>query len=220
MRLPEGVDDVEQYADFVDREVAALDSFVLVGDSFGAVVALALATRRPHGLRGLVMSGGFAANPVADPLLKARIHAARFLPGPLYRAITLRFHASSLASPFDADGQVPWSRRKSRDLFLEKTPFESYIARSKAAFSANYVDRLALIDVPTLILTPEHDVLIGENASRQLLEGIPDAQEVVVPRTGHMFRLTHPETYALAVDRFLRESVDREEAAERLAATG
>jgi len=220
MRLPEGVDDVERYADFVDTRVAGFDSFVLVGDSFGAVVSLAYATRRPKNLRGLVMSGGFAANPVTNPLLRARIHAARLLPGPLYRAVALRFHASSLASPYDAEGQVPWSRRKSRDLFVENTPCKSYIARSKAAFSADYIDRLALVDVPTLILTPEHDVLIGEDASRRLLDGIPDAQEVVVPRSGHMFRFSHPVTYANAVERFLRERVDDVEVSERLTATG
>ena len=88
MRLPESVDDVEQYADFVERQIADLGCYVLVGDSFGAVVSLAFATRQPSGLRALVLSGGFAANPVRNPLLKARIRAARFFQGPLYRWIT------------------------------------------------------------------------------------------------------------------------------------
>jgi ubiquinone/menaquinone biosynthesis C-methylase UbiE len=36
MRLPEGLDDIERYADFVSEQVADLDSYVLLGDSFGA----------------------------------------------------------------------------------------------------------------------------------------------------------------------------------------
>lgn len=36
MRLPEGLDSVEAYADFVATQVADLDDFVLIGDSFGA----------------------------------------------------------------------------------------------------------------------------------------------------------------------------------------
>lgn len=71
LRLPEGVNDIERYADFVENAIADLDDYVLVGDSFGANIALALATRRPQGLRALVLSGGFAANPVDSKPLKA-----------------------------------------------------------------------------------------------------------------------------------------------------
>lgn len=31
----------------------------------------------------------------------------------------------------------------------------------------------------------------------------PDAREVTLPRTGHMFRFSHPVTYATAVEDFL-----------------
>jgi pimeloyl-ACP methyl ester carboxylesterase len=49
---------IEAYADHVADQVADLEALVLVGDRFGAVVALAVAVRRPRGLRGLVVSGG------------------------------------------------------------------------------------------------------------------------------------------------------------------
>lgn len=203
MRLPEGLDDVERHADAVAEEVDDLDEYVLVGDSFGAVVALGFATRRPLGLQALVLSGGFAANPVTNPILKARIKAARYLPGPLYREITLRLHAASLASPHDASGEIPWSKRKSRELFVENTPHRSYVARAKAALEADYRDRLALIRVPTLVLTPSHDELIGREAAKVMLHGIPDATEVVLENTGHMFRFSHPARYAAAVREFV-----------------
>lgn len=208
MRLPEAHDDIETYVDFVETQCADLDEYVLVGDSFGAVIALAAATRRPNGLRGLVLSGGFAADPVDSPIVKAKIDAARFLPGALYRQFTLRFHAASLASPFDHEGQIPLGPREFRDLFVKNTPWQSYVGRATAAFSADYRDRLDRIDVPTLIITPEHDTLIGPDAAAVMLQGIPDAAEIVLPRTGHMFRFTHPVTYSAAIDGFLREHVD------------
>jgi pimeloyl-ACP methyl ester carboxylesterase len=208
MRLPEAVDDIESYADFVATRVSGVDGYVLVGDSFGAVVALAFATRRPSGLRGLVLSGGFAANPVTSPVVRAKIGAARFLPGPLYRQITLRFHAASLASPHDREGQRPLDASDFRRLFLENTPWQSYTARAHAAFSADYRDRLHHIEVPTLIVTPSHDTLIGPNAAQVMLNGIPDAAEVVLDRTGHMFRFTHPHTYATAVASFIASRVE------------
>lgn len=125
------------------------------------------------------------------------------MPGPLYRQVVLRFHAVSLASPHDDDGQVPWTQADSRRLFLDHTPHAAYVNRARAAFSADYRERLHQIEVPTLILTPSHDELIGEQAATTLRDGIPDAREVVLPDTGHMFRFTHPLTYATAIRDFL-----------------
>lgn len=207
MALPDGIDRIETYADYVTEQVADLDDYILIGDSFGAVVALAVAVRQPHGLRGLVVSGGFAANPVTSRLGRLKIGAARFLPGPLYRQLTLRLHAAALASPFDAEGDFPLSRRDTANLFREHTPWRSYTARAKAAFSADYRSRLADIAVPTLILTPQHDTLIGEDAASILRRGIRDSVEHVIARTGHMFRFTHPVAYSRHIADFLRSRI-------------
>lgn len=204
MQLPEALDQIEAYADFVAEQVADLDHYILVGDSFGANIAIALATRQPRALQALVLSGGFAADPITNPLTKLKLSAASFLPGALYQQGTLRFHAQSLASPFDRNGQVPLSQAAIRELFTQNTPRCSYLSRMKAAFSANYLDKLDRIQVPTLILTPGYERLIGENAARQLVEGIPDATEVILPNTGHMFRFTHPVTYAKTIREFLQ----------------
>ncbi|MFF2183812.1 alpha/beta fold hydrolase [Streptomyces sp. NPDC058155] len=203
LRLPEGVNDIERYADHVENAIADLDDYVLVGDSFGANIALALATRRPPGLRALILSGGFAANPVDSKPWKALMRAIGKARGPFYRQLALRAHAHRLASPFDGEGQVPWSEARSRELFLTGTPAASFGARVEASLTADYVDVLGHVQVPTLILTPSHDVLVGENASKIMLAGIPDSREVVLPRTGHMFRFSHPATYAAAVKGYL-----------------
>jgi pimeloyl-ACP methyl ester carboxylesterase len=213
MRLPDDAPDIEAYADYVADRAASLDRFVLVGDSFGANVSLALATRRPRGLCGLVLSGGFAARPVADPLLGLKIRAARFLPGFLYRQLTLRMHAAALSSQWDAEGEIEWSRERSRQLFVENTPWRAYVGRTRASFEADYRPRLSRIDVPTFILTPSDDKLIGKEAAAEMLNGIPDATEQILDRTGHMFRYTHPRRYAGAVEQFLRSRVDSGERA-------
>lgn len=220
MRLPDAGPDIETYADYVEHQTEDLDDFVLVGDSFGAVVALAVAVRRPTGLKGLVLSGGFAADPVDSKLVRAKMAAARFLPGPLYRQLTLRFHAAALASPYDGEGDVTLERRDFRSLFLANTPWRSYVSRARAAFSADYRTRLARIDVPTLILTPGHDVLIGEVAAAVMRDGIPDATEVVLERTGHMFRFTHPVRYSEAIGDFLSQRIDSDTARRPATAIG
>jgi len=89
MRLPEALNDIEDFADFLAQEVANLERYVLVGDSFGAIIALALATRQPTGLTAVILSGGFAADPVTNPITKLKLSAAALLPGKkLYQEIT------------------------------------------------------------------------------------------------------------------------------------
>jgi pimeloyl-ACP methyl ester carboxylesterase len=90
---------------------------------------------------------------------------------------------------------------------MENTPYRSYVARAKAAFSADYSDSLDRIEVPTLIITPSYDKLIGEHAAKLMLERIPDATEIVLERTGHMFRFSHPARYSAAVEEFLVKRV-------------
>jgi pimeloyl-ACP methyl ester carboxylesterase len=203
MRLPDGLDDVERYADFLATQVEDLSDYVLVGDSFGAVISLTLALRRPHGLRGLVLSGGFAANPL--PAWKGMAaRASRFARGPLYRQGTLRFHARELASRFDHTAEVPHRQSDYRRLFVENTPPGSYTARVTSVISYDVRDQLARVDVPTLLITPADDQLVGEQAARDLCHGLPNAREVVLPQTGHMFRFTHPSLYGTTITDFVQ----------------
>jgi pimeloyl-ACP methyl ester carboxylesterase len=204
LRLPDDVADLETLANFIVDQVKDLECYVLVGDSYGAVASIAVATRQPKGLKGLVLSGGFAKNPITSPLLKTLAALAPFFPGPFYRQTTLRFHAAQLASSFDKEGEIPWSTANSRAFFIKQTPHKAYVSRVRSIETVDYTALLAKIDVPTLILTPEEDRLIGKEAAGILLNGIKGAQEVVMPRTGHMFRFSHPGAYSLEVSRFLQ----------------
>jgi pimeloyl-ACP methyl ester carboxylesterase len=207
LALPDRVDTVKAHADAVIAEVNRYPKVVLVGDSFGAFVALAAALRDPRSLRGLVLSGGFASDPNTSVIGRMRAWFARTLPRAWYKGITLRAHAAALASPHDATAEVPWSSKKSRKLFAENTPWESYVGRLRAIREADYRARLAEIDVPTLILSPSFDKLVGREATDTLLDRIPGAQEVVLESTGHMFRFTHPHRYEEAVARFIETRV-------------
>jgi pimeloyl-ACP methyl ester carboxylesterase len=204
MRLPEAIDDVERYADFLATQVEGLSDYVLVGDSFGAVISLSLALRQPAGLRGLVLSGGFAANPVPRWKSAAGQMSSRAGEG-LYRQLTLRIHARELASRFDHAAEVPHGQNDYRQLFIENTPAASYGARVASVVSFDVRDQLAKVNVPTLLITPADDRLVGEQAARELRQGLPSAREVVLPDTGHMFRFTHPSLYGNTITEFLQE---------------
>lgn len=64
------------------------------------------------------------------------------------------------------------------------------------------------VDSHALIIRRSYDRLIGENTARQMLEGIPNVKEVVLGRTGHMFRFSHPVTYAQTIEKCIRERVE------------
>ena len=202
-RLPDDVHDLETLADFVAEQVSDLESYILVGDSYGAVASIAFATRQPKGLKGLVLSGGFARSPITSPFLKTLAGLAPFFPGPFYRQTTLRIHAAQLASTFDKEGEIPWSTARSRAFFVKQTPHRAYVNRIRSIEKVDYANRLEKIDVPTLILTPAEDKLIGKEAAGILLAGIEGSREVVMPRTGHMFRFSHPGAYSLEIKEFL-----------------
>ncbi|WGS47939.1 alpha/beta hydrolase (plasmid) [Burkholderia sp. JSH-S8] len=206
LRLPDDVCELETLADFIVDQVKDLESYVLVGDSYGAVSSIAVATRQPKGLKGLVLSGGFARSPITSPLLKMLTALVPFFPGPFYRQITLPIHAAQLASSFDKEGEIAWSTEKSRALFIRETPHKAYVNRMRSIRNTDYTALLKRIDVPTLILTPEEDKLIGKEAAGILLKGIKGSQEVIMPRTGHMFRFSHPGAYSLEVRRFLERA--------------
>jgi len=172
MRLPDGLDDLEKLADFVLDQINDLDCYVLLGDSFGAVISIAVA-----------------------PLF----------PGIFYRQFTLRIHAATLKSQFDAEGEIPWSEAKTREFFLQETPHAAYVNRLRAVNKADYINQLPKINVPTLILTPEEDRVVGKEAAGIMLRGIKGSREVVLPRTGHMFRCSHPWLYSSHIKTFLAE---------------
>ena len=206
--LPDYLDDLESYADALVDSVADLDCYILVGDSFGAAVALTLAVRQPPALDGLVLSGGFASDPLTTLMSRVGSHTSRWMPGVFYRQVTLWIHAWLLRSPFDTQpgAEVRWPVSASHGLFVEATPWKSYTGRVRAVRRGDARKRLGLVKVPTLVMAPSSDHLVGQEATQVLADGIGGAEQVVLADTGHMFRFTHPQRYGGAVLAFLERA--------------
>jgi pimeloyl-ACP methyl ester carboxylesterase len=65
--------------------------------------------------------------------------------------------------------------------------------------------QLAELDVPTLVLVGEHDLLLRE-PSEQLAAAVPGARLVVVPGAGHSPQIEAPEVWFAAVSTFLADA--------------
>ena len=65
------------------------------------------------------------------------------------------------------------------------------------------LDRLELIDVPTLVANGEHDVMIPLQNTLTLADRIRDARLVVYPDANHGFLFQYPHEFAAEVNTFL-----------------
>jgi pimeloyl-ACP methyl ester carboxylesterase len=92
-------------------------------------------------------------------------------------------------------------------LFIENTPRRSYTARVTSVTHFDIRDRLGAVNVPTLLITPEDDKLVGPEAAHDMLLGIAGSREIVLPATGHMFRFTHPTLYGQTIADFVDRDV-------------
>ncbi len=188
---------LDNYVDLISSWTKGLDEYILVGDSFGASVSLALAERQPRGLRALVMSGGFAKADVTL-ITRFRVIVGKIL-GQAGYPISVYFHVQSLGSKFDPPG----TQEELHQLFLKHSDAKTFIHRGEMILAADLRPSLGKVQVPTLILTPEDDRLIGPRSARELVERIPDAEEYVLPHTGHLLRFTNEPEYAAAINEFL-----------------
>jgi len=195
-----GSHDIDGYAGWVRRFSAelGLQRFVLMGHSYGALIAAKVAADDPAGIERLVL-----VNPVST--------SSRTL-----ALIGLGFYRLGLALPEPLCRRLLWSRTlnraqswlmmKTRDPALRRRIYAHHLAdlavpfrRPVIAEAAESVMRktvlsyAAQITTPTLLIGGGRDDLAPLPAQRQLQKLIPGSQLVTIPEVGH---LTHLETPA------------------------
>jgi pimeloyl-ACP methyl ester carboxylesterase len=173
---------------------------VVGGVSMGGYAALSFARRYPDRLQGLILSNTRAAADNDE--------------GRQNRS-TMAQLAMSQGSAAIAEQMLPkllgaTSYKKNRKLvdrireMIETTP-PNVIADLLAAMAerADSTDLLASIDVPTLVICGDEDVLTPAEEARQWSAAIPRSTLVVMENAGHLSNLEAPERYNLIVRNFL-----------------
>jgi pimeloyl-[acyl-carrier protein] methyl ester esterase len=151
-------------AKFVMPKLPVGKPFVLVGESFSGPVALELAAKRPHGLRGVVLSTSFAANP--RPGLARFARFARAVPP----------HAMPLAMyEFWLLGR--WGTPKLRAAFAEVlggVDGDVLAERLVACLQVDVRESLQRIGVPLLYLRGRADRLVPPTAADVVAQGVKE----------------------------------------------
>jgi 3-oxoadipate enol-lactonase len=84
-------------------------------------------------------------------------------------------------------------------------PNHGYGGQVAAVLEHDALDRLDVIERPTLVITGSQDAVIPAVNSETLRERIPGAQLDVIDGAGHLFFIERPERTLAALERFLLE---------------
>lgn len=189
---------IEQLADDAQKVIGALGytEYVVVGHSMGGKTAQVLASRRPSGLRGVVL---VAPAPPAPPV-----------------GITAQFQ-EELSHAYDSTESV----EQSIDRVLTYSPLPDQLRRQvvedsmradeaarvawpRLGLVEDFSDSVAGIDVPVLVLAGSHDKVDPPQVLREhLLPLIPTATLIELHGTGHLSPLEVPDQVAVHISAFV-----------------
>ncbi|MGJ5671178.1 MULTISPECIES: alpha/beta hydrolase [Rhodococcus] len=168
----------------------------LVGTSWGGVVALEVARRRPDRVRTLVLADstrGSGTSPERAAAMRDRVRALR-------EAGADRF-AAERAPKLTAPG-APGAVRSRVAADMAAVRLAGYAAAAEAMATTDHGPILPTLTVPTLVLVGDHDVVTGVAESQLLADAIPGARLVVVADAGHAAIQEQPRTVACELVRF------------------
>jgi 3-oxoadipate enol-lactonase len=195
--------DIAAYADRVagflaDRELPATTA--VVGNGLGAAVALALAVRHSTRFDRLVLAGGAAVFP--DESKQA------------FATMAQRARDSGMAAVVDlavrrifTDDYLaahPDELEERRAVLLRADP-EAFATACTALQAMDMRADLAGVRNPTLVVVGDQDRATPPERARELVEGMPDAQLVLLRDCAHAPQLQHPKDFLAAIESFLAE---------------
>ncbi|HET6793980.1 MAG TPA: alpha/beta hydrolase [Acidimicrobiales bacterium] len=188
-----------------DRRVGAA---VVVGHSFGAAVALALAERHPELVSGLVLvapAGNRAALGAVDRLLavpgvgeavafagvRATGRVGQGMSGPLRH----------LLGPLTGAAGVPAERAAGYSAWLGQPVWQAFAVEQRGLLAETEAieDGLGTVTVPATVITGASDRIVPPAAARRLAEALPGGRLLTVARAGHLLIWRRPAEVADAV---------------------
>lgn len=204
----------EAQGELVAELIAALgfERAILVGSSTGGTIALMTALRRPECVQGLILVdamvySGYATSEVPAPVL-AMMRALKpaftrlmgFMIDRLYEKAIRKFWyrqerlSDETLAEFKRDFMLgPW----------DKAFMELFLATRRL----NLDPRLGALNLPTLVVTGEHDRAVKPEESERLAKAIAGAELQVIADAGHLPQEERPEAFLAAIDGFLTRTV-------------
>lgn len=189
----------DNYVDQIDQvlEHAGLHSAVVCGVSYGGLIALRYAARRPAMTRGLVLAS--ALDPCYSPDRRARFYMTT--PGLLFPVFCLD---AAWRSRMEVRAALP--ERRARNRFRVKqaqaavlTPTTPYrmVHRMRLLAGEDFMADATRVKCPTLVITgdPELDRVVPVACTLAYAELLPDVETASLANTGHLGIVTRPDGF-------------------------
>ncbi|MBG6182691.1 pimeloyl-ACP methyl ester carboxylesterase [Arthrobacter sp. CAN_A214] len=212
----DGAHTTEAYSRFVEHSLGVLalgPSTVLLGHSFGSIVAADFAARHPGRVAALVL-----VNPICAPALEgpsrlaskaAELYyvAAAHLPEAGGRALLANPLIVRLMSVFLAKTRAPEVRRYIHA--QHSAHFSSFASRRvvleafRASISGTVRDSAAGLRMPVLLIAAELDDIGSVEGQRRLAALIPSSTLSILPGVGHLIHYEKPGEAAQLITEFL-----------------
>ncbi len=177
-----------------------IDEAVVHGCSMGGYAAFAFARRHPGRLAGLVLQDTRAGADTPEGRANRATLAAKVLAEGSTVAVEA-FLPKLVGETSHRERPALVAAVKER--ILSASPRGIANALHGLAARADSRAVLSKIDVPTLVLVGEEDVLTPPDESRAMAAAIPGARLEVIPRAGHLANLESPDAVNAALRAFL-----------------
>jgi pimeloyl-ACP methyl ester carboxylesterase len=190
------------------REVlarAGIDRAIVVGVSFGGLVATEFAIRHPDNVLGLVLTSALPPGWTPDARARFYMRAPRLLT-PVFSVTSPARMFPELRAALGLKGSMRflWS--------IARQSLRAAISPVRMARRVRWTESHAFADVSTLrmpvLLTTGEDGLdrvVAPALTRRYLDHLPQAKLVTLPCTGHIGLVTKPADFAEVISTFAHE---------------
>ncbi len=190
-------------AQLVDDVIGLLDKLAIdrvhwIGLSMGGMIGQGMALSHSDRLESLVLADTAAIIPdEAQPIWQERIDAVRQKGMAAVAEATLQ----RWFTPNYLNQKLPEIDQIRRQILM--TPVAGYIGCSEAIRRLNYLDRLAAIQTPTLIMVGADDPGTPVAASEAMHARIPGSKLMVIPAAAHLSNIEQAEIFNTNLMTFL-----------------
>jgi pimeloyl-[acyl-carrier protein] methyl ester esterase len=190
-----GVNTYEELVEIVDRELAPLGEFAMLGWSFGGPLALMIAARRPAQISALVLCASFVLPP-----LPRLVPYRNFVVTPVF-AIVRAFRRIRYVIPGLACGELQRAKAK----IWMRVGARVLAARTRAVLQVDVRPQLRECRSPLMYLASTRDEVIPRASFDEVVATAPHAQVAEIAGT-HLALYTNPIDSAARITEFLTRS--------------
>jgi L-proline amide hydrolase len=192
------------------REALELERVVVLGQSWGGMLALAYALTQPLGLAGLIVQSSPANVPFELPedvqAVLERHGAAGTVHDPEYEEAAMVFYRRHVCR---TDPWPDWLLRAFAAMAANPEVYETMNGPTEFHVVGPLKDfdisaRLGEIEVPTLLLSGRYDEVTPATVE-QVHRALPRSEWVLLDESSHMAQAEQPEETFAAIRRFLRD---------------